>query len=395
MTANPQPLPPGTGRRRRGAWLFVAALAVRLAVVAANPAGTPVTPDKRDRYDRIAASLLAGEGFALGGTPTAVSPPAYPLLIAAVHAVAGPSQTATRVTLAILDAAACVAFFVLAWRLFGAAAAAVTGVALAACPYLVYLVVTAGSDTLFLAFLAGSLLLLTGATASGRKVEHLAAGVALGLATLTRATSLLLPLALAAAVVIASRNRRRALAAGAALLLGFALTLTPWTVRNAAHFQRFVPVQTLGGMHLLLGATTREQSEAWDRARRAGAVSRHWSTDDASLYRSALARIAAEPGTYLRESARRLLTMWYRSHSHRLDPFLAPVNFALLLLAGVGAWLARARWRELLPLAAVVAYFVAVHATMAVIFRYMMPVVPILVLFASLPASRLLARRRT
>lgn len=382
----------GTLQRRVGALVFLCALVVRLFFVLVNPTNVPVTPDKWARYDRIADRLLAGDGFALSSGPTAVAPPAYPLLLAATYAITGRSHTAPRIVLAVLDAGICLAFFVLSRRLLGPRVALVTGLALALCPYLVYLVLTAGSDDLFLLFLALSLLLLNGATSAQRWTGFFAGGVGVGLATLTRATSLLLPLALCAALVLAARQRRRALVWCTGLLLGFVLTIAPWTIRNAVHFKRLIPMQTLGGMHFLLGAATEKDRETWKERHQDEETFRTGPERDSAQYRYGLELITEHPGAFARQSARRLITMWTTSHSQRLDRVLAPVNFSLLLLAAVGAWLRRDRWRELLPLYATLLYFVAVHSLMVVIFRYLVPVVPILVMLAAVPVVRVVDR---
>lgn len=372
--------------------MFLGALVVRLAMVAVNPTDVPVTPDKIYRYDSVAASLLDGQGFSRGGRPTEISPPAYPLLLAATYAVTGPSQVASRVVLAFVDAGICLVFFLLARRLLGPLEATLTAVGLAFSPYLVYLVLTAGSDDLFTLLLSVSLVLVGRAVASGRTSHFAVAGIAVGLATLTRATSLLLPLALAAAVIVASRQRRRTLLPCLVMLGAFVLTLTPWTVRNAVQFRRFVPIQALGGWHLLLATTAptpdgdaRHDAEDQQRTRKV-------PTSDQAMYRAAIDRIVADPGTFARRSLRRLGYMWYKSHSSRFDAVLAPVNFTLLALAVLGAWMVRSRWREMLHLYATVLYFIAVHSLMIVIFRYMVPVVPILIMLASVPVAYLLRR---
>ena len=43
----------------------------------------------------------------------------------------------------------------------------------------------------------------------------------------------------------------------------------------------------------------------------------------------------------------------------------------------------RHRWRDLLPVLASAAYFIAFHSLLFVLFRYMVPVVPVLVMLAA------------
>src|SRR5688572_9062624 len=79
--------------RRRGvlgAIILVAVLA-RLAVVTPRW-GTP--PDDPDNYLALARSLAAGEGYRLDNRATAYRPPLYPLVLAPLIRLFGPSPTA-------------------------------------------------------------------------------------------------------------------------------------------------------------------------------------------------------------------------------------------------------------------------------------------------------------
>ena len=70
------------------------------------------------------------------------------------------------------------------------------------------------------------------------------AGVLIGLATLTRPTGLVLAIPLG--VAVAGRSPRRP-AAALALVVAMALTIAPWTVRNAVEMHAFIPVSDFIG----------------------------------------------------------------------------------------------------------------------------------------------------
>lgn len=378
-------------------WLLIGilALVVRLLMVAAWPGLVPVSPDLVDRYDPIAESLLRGEGFALGGRPTAISPPAFPLLLAATRSVFGDSRTAFRAVLSALDAVTCVIWFFLVRRLFDDRLAGLVGVGLALCPYLIFAVYVATSDTLFLLLHSVAVLLavLLSERPSGRLA--FATGIAFAAATLCRAVPLLLPAMLIPAVIVSARLTRRAgVRVAAGLVSGFVLALLPWTVRNAAIFHRFVPVQTLGGYHAFLATTDLHDPRTWETLRAERHSGESAVQSDASMYDRAWNRIERDPVEFVKLAAGRLVSMWYASHSGALKKVLLPVNGALLALGAVGVILMRRRWRQLLPLYAVFAYYVGLHSVILAIFRYLLPIVPILVTFAAVPIAALLDRRR-
>jgi 4-amino-4-deoxy-L-arabinose transferase-like glycosyltransferase len=386
-----EPTRDARGANRRGiAMVFLAAFLIRSAVIVGLPGLVPIMPDKTKRYDHIAMNLLRGDGFSLGGRPTAVSPPLYPLVLAGVYTFTGRSDQAARLALALVDAGTCALFFGLASRLFSRRAALLTALCAVLSPFQLYMVLVGASDALFAFLVAVTLTALLAASERPTPTRLLVAGGAISLATLCRAVTLLFPLAAVPALWIASRASARAkLRSGLLLLAGAALVLTPWTVRNWHVFGRFVPVQTLGGYHLYLASL--DWKDPADRE----AIRQKRPSDseaDAELYSGALTRITADPLRYARLSNRRLSSMWFGSASGALSGVLISVNSTLLALAVSGVWLERRRFRALVPLYALVLYFVAVHLVIASIFRYMMPIVLIVTMMAMVPCAAVLER---
>jgi hypothetical protein len=113
---------------------------------------------------------------------------------------------------------------------------------------------------------------------------------------------------------------------------------------------------------------------------------------DVRYYRHAVSQILEHPGHFVRRAGGRLVSMWYRTHTRRFERPLTVANAALLALTAVGLWMVRSRWRLLVPAAALVAYYVAVHTVFFAIFRYLLPAVPVLVMMASVPLATVLRR---
>ena len=228
------------------------ALALRVAVVLATPGYAPFA-DAVD-YDAHGVSIAAGAGYPptlLGepGSPSALRPPGYPVLLGAVYAVAGPhSWTWARLAGAVLGTLVVLLLFLLARAMGGARTGLVAAAIAAVFPPLVLLNASLLTEPLFLVLEVAALLALTAARGRPRLVLWAAAcGALCGLAALTRSAGLLLLLPAVFVLWRAGPGGRRSLAAPAVAVLAAAAVVLPWTVRNAVVLGAFVPISTQGG----------------------------------------------------------------------------------------------------------------------------------------------------
>jgi Dolichyl-phosphate-mannose-protein mannosyltransferase len=246
--------PEGFDRAFAGSLIAIAAggLALRLVYVLA------LTPDLRGRgdsdyYHELAAVLAGGSGFVEpgNGTPTALHPPLFPLVLALGHRLGGNSYLADRVVVSLIGAAAIVAVGLLARRVAGRRVGLIAGGLAAVHPVLIGADGAVMSETLL--GLLVVLALLAGHALAERPSLPRAAllGLLVGLAALTRGEAIFLVPLLVLPVCLRLRDRR-------ALMLGlacavFAATLAPWTLRNATTFDRPVLLSTNEGT-LIAGA---------------------------------------------------------------------------------------------------------------------------------------------
>ena len=181
--------------------------------------------------------------------------PGFPILIAAVFKLFGPSLLAVRLLQALLGTATVALTYFVARRIVSSRAAIVASAIVAIYPALLLYSVYLMAETLFsfLIMLAVFLWLKRRGWAAGL------AGLALGAAALTRSVGL----AVVAAIVINELwrvlNRHevartfRSAVNPAALCLGVALVLLPWAMRNYAIYHRLVLTDTSSGVNVALG----------------------------------------------------------------------------------------------------------------------------------------------
>jgi 4-amino-4-deoxy-L-arabinose transferase-like glycosyltransferase len=245
MMAAMKPTTAGPGFARRLAAIAAGGLAVRLIYTLA------LTPHLRglgdaNYYHGLAQALGDGRGFIdpAFGTPTALHPPLFPLVLALPAWLGVDSYLAQRVVVALIGTATIASVGLLARHVAGARAGLLAAGVAAVSPVLISADSAVMSETLL-----GLLVVLCALCAYRLRERPTAAraallGALIGLAALTRGEALLL-------VLLLLPWRRPKLAA--ALVLVCAVVLTPWTIRNLTVFDKPVLLSTNEG-GLIAGA---------------------------------------------------------------------------------------------------------------------------------------------
>ncbi len=229
------------------------ALVLRLGVVAATPHYFPAG----DGLDYLHHGIsLAQDGrypssaLAAPRSPSAFRPPAYPYALAGVFAFAGPGVDAARSLNAVLGALSAALAFLIASELWGRREGVGAGVLTAVYPPLVLMSGVLLAENLFVPLVLGSVLAclrLRTSAATGRWA--LAAGAFAAGAVLTRSNGAVVMAGVLTGVLLSTPGpARRRVVHLVATVLAAVVVMTPWTVRNAAAFEEFVPVSTGAGL---------------------------------------------------------------------------------------------------------------------------------------------------
>jgi 4-amino-4-deoxy-L-arabinose transferase-like glycosyltransferase len=392
---------------RAGLLILAAALAIRVAVVLLTP-NYVLVHDAID-YDNHAWSIASGHGFALSyGRETAFRPPAYPYFLAGVYLVFGRSLEAGRIANAFVGTGIVWMIGVLALQLWGRRVALVAMALGAIYVPLILVGQSVMSEPLFVLCMLGSL-------AAVLRRWALVAGVLMGLAILGRANALILLLPLAWAVW-----RYGSWRSVAVLLAAAALTVLPWTVRNAVELHHFVPVSTqfgsaLAGTYNSDAMNDRENPASWRSLKRVSdyqdIFSRVRTTNEAVLEKE----LRSASLDFIKEHPAYVLTVGYWTTRRMLD--LASLDWSIhtastisvgrfwgvvgvicfwvfALLAVAGAFTARAReaplWFWSVPLLMYLGVVFLVVETP----RYRSAIDPFVVLLAALALTIAVRDRR-
>lgn len=382
----------------------------------------PTGEDTRN-YRVLALNVIHGHGLSLSERapyqPSADRAPVYPIFLAAIYSVAGESPEAVFFAQSMVLGFAWVLLADIAAMLFDRRVALLTALSASLNPYLGRVAGSLLTEALFTVLIVATIWALIRGFFTGSRRWFAACGVLWGVATLCRpATVLALPLTAVAIWLWSPRLERRA-ASVAVLVVSGLLTLAPWTVRNYLDFKAFIPLQTRAfGFNFWL--TTLDHDEqplvTWDGKREqwmanhpelhAWFDARNSLEQEAAerlLVKAGIERIRSDPWRYTRNHLRVIPHLWLHSGkvwfsdvsfgdaltTRRYGAVVAKAALLITLslipltLAAVGLWLARHRWRQMLPLLIVAVAIAAAYLPSWIEERYGLPAVPFFLVLAA------------
>lgn len=348
-----------------------------------------------DKFGEVGWNLASAHRFAVNGasSPSLDKGPAYPALLACVYTVAGGrNDRAVQIIQALLHALTVILVFRIALALQGSGAARIAAFIAAVHPMLLWYTARIWTETLlaFLVTLAAYVLVRLMERGSVRTAAGL--GIAAGLSILTKSTLwFFLPL-LCVTFLFRGNVRRAKLAAIAALVS--LVCVAPWTARNYAVSGKFVPVQVSLGFNMIQGDVVGRElihypfstMQLWEIGKvevdtiLAGSGVNEWSVEgDRMLVRASLRKQVAHPAQYFARIAANAFTFWYLSESEAKSLFL----FVLQAPLAIAFFMSLRKWRNMPAkakgIAALILYFVLLHALVVGWARYSAPMVPIAV----------------
>ncbi|MBS0371368.1 MAG: glycosyltransferase family 39 protein [Proteobacteria bacterium] len=176
-------------------------------------------------------------------------PPGYPMILAGFLAVLGKVSWILVISNCVFFILTALAVRSLALQLAGGLTARIAVTVVALWPNLI-LTTTGGAKELpALLFLTVSCVLFLQASRKQgpAPLAGIAAGIALGAASLIQPSFMLLPAAYAAHLLVQRARLMPAVVLLLSIALGMALAIAPWSLRNVAVLHKFVPIATNGG----------------------------------------------------------------------------------------------------------------------------------------------------
>ena len=393
----------------------IGALALSLRMVhafqmSASPLFTMPAVDAAT-YAEQAASLAAGNWLGRGQGPF-WQPPLYPYFLGVIK-LAFPESFyyVSRFAQALIGSLTCVLLYPIGQRLFGPSVGFIGGLIAAVYGPLIYFdarLLPAGLATLLTLV---SILLLMRAVERPTRSIFMAAGFAMGLASLTAA--ILAPLIIGVAIWLFYWLRKKAALAVVAFLLGAVLAIAPVTLRNYTIGGDIVPISYNGGVNFYLGNNANaEQTLAlrpgWEWEELVALPLREGITRPSAksqfFYMQALEYMQSAPFDYMGLLAAKIAQFWRGDEIERNQEMYYWRKYSSVLAGTLWKWgvafpfglvspfallglLVYSRRQGIAPPVlfvlgysfAVISFFVAA--------RYRLPIVPLLILFAAYGGS--------
>ena len=375
------------------------------------PMGVKPLADDAHEYLALADSIRSEGEYSRGGEGTRMRQPLYPMFLVGIQSIFGTNIRFVQVLQALLIAGTVVIFYSLARRIFDARISFLAALFLSIyIPFTVRAALVI-SETLFIFLMFLSLYLVVAALQEQRGKHYIAGGVVLGLAFLTRPNVILLPLALIPVLIFFARHQTsmgRAILLSSVFTLAFLAVLVPWTIRNAVVLGEYTPLPSSGGVNLWI--TTHPDWKEFVNHGTAYA----WELDeffdiqggdyyisseaDGRFFREATENIKDDPQGWLSRNIKKLAWVSYYSFFQELRPSLegrslvsrhtgfanimhaATLIFIFLLVLGL---LKSLHKRESILLFTTMVYFLFVAWVSFAESRYLLPIVPLYLLFAA------------
>ena len=377
-----------------------------------------------DGYEKLAATLAAGHGykFAPHLGESMFYPPVYPLFLALLILVAGPSLLVATVAQAAVDTVSCFMIYTLGRRHAGPQVAYWSALLYALYPGMWIGCARYVTEPLFVFLTLGFLVFFSRFMQTGHKCQVAIASVFGATAILCKSVAGALPLFLVVCVLLLPGwrgCRRRVLAGLVVCLCASGVMAAPWIYHNYRVSGSFVCPSSSGGLALYAAHIYAANPDQQIRksANQAAAEVRQLAVDNGirldpgdtyprwfydpkdEVKLSKIAqdvartRILADPRGFARHVAGNLWRFWWGAPTRKSIVIAILVNTPIMVLGGIGIFLSRA-WRhaDLSLCLAVAAYLFLAHVGILAVVRYSLTVAPIVCLFGGVTAARWLNR---
>lgn len=379
--------------------IFMLSLIIRLTALAVLPYDK-LSSNAKLAFLGGAQMLLHGEGFSDPSYPMMI-PPVTAVIIALTQLIFGNTVLPFKIIQCFLGSVTVIFFYRIFLDLWGKNIATLASIFLATYPFSILTVTYIGSETIFIFFFSLYLTIFTRAINTDNGILFFLSGIAIGLATLTRGTTQFYLLFIFTFFYI-FRFRPAPILFRQFMItfIAFILTLAPWVFRNYSVLQAFLPTSTSGIVmlhgadqkHFIIKNRRQVYTQLFDSMEKKGIprppnndwIKKHqfYKKVAIEIYKN---RISNEPLSFFPLILTKFIRLWYGTESGNNELLILILNSLLYFLSICGFILAFIEGnKNHYILFASVFYYIMLHWAVFSLFRFMLPLIPILIGYSSL-----------
>ncbi|MCJ7579023.1 MAG: glycosyltransferase family 39 protein [Candidatus Aminicenantes bacterium] len=353
--------------------------------------------------------MIQGEGYHEEGK-RAFRPPGYPYFLAVLYTLFGAHLLPVCLVQSILAVFTCLFIFLLGKGLASERTGLWAAGFFTVYPQFIRYPGNLFVETLFIFLFIFALLFLFDTGQKPSYAKSIMAGILLGLSALVREVALfmILPILLWAILMMKDSLEKKQWRKNLSVfLMFFALTLSPWTLRNYFLFHRFIPISTNGGFNFRMGnnpqATGGYNSDIDANIKWPHPLSNESPEELLSLeieatktgYNNGINFIFQNPGHFFQLALKKFVLLWrppvYKlnlrgNFNETIFRIFWLINYLVLLIFAIpGMWISIKKFGREWSLFHLLLFSVTgLHMLVFSATRYRLPMIPLLMIFAAL-----------
>jgi len=388
-----------TNKHKHILLIFILALLVRFTGLILFP-DTNISTNAETAIIGGSELIRNGEFISNPNYPTLV-PPLTALFTAAIQYVFDGSLLAVKIFQILLDAVTVILIFAIARSFLPYSAAILGSLAVSVYPFNAFTTLYIGTEMLFSFFLIAFTYVSIRAFQTNSLKLFLLSGLILGLSVMTRGTTLFFPLFMLLFILWYYKSLDiTVINKGMMFIIGFILIMTPWSIRNIVVLDAFIPAST-PGLPVLNGASeefwvikdrNREYPKYFEYLEESKGIQApdnpSW-VEKGNFYKQAAItkyreRWENEPLSYIPFLVKKFARLWYATETGNRHAFILIANLPIYLFALYGLWLlVNNNIRISFFPITILAYFVLIHTAVYTLFRFLVPVMPFIIIIAA------------
>lgn len=354
-----------------------------------------------DFYDDIARNVVEGNGYVIhkGEAPNLWRAPLYPYFLALVYKLFGGNDLYVIPFQILFDSLTILVIYYLVKEIYDEKTGIITACAFTIYPFASYYTVHILSESMFTLLLTLVIYYLVKACRAESDKYLFFTGLLLGVLTLCRPSTQFFPLFIFIGLTLYYKNKAKAFRGFIILLTAFIITISPWVVRNYKVADRFVFLGTGGGYNLWLGNNLPTDGKDNDELAgkklelllnsishiNDGKGDQFEIENDKKFFKEAVRGFSENMADSFVLIIKKAFRFWFYIYhpDHRSYLFiLIPLQAILLSLALFGVYISIKEHRDIFFPIAIIIYFNMLHAAIVSTFRYSIPIMPYVIMFA-------------